>query len=516
MVAQEVIPYFSLPYPEESFYSEIARYGRHTGKIPDGRLLLELYGSRAVHALVDLPVRISQLVNRTPVQYYMTAEEIIHKHTLLPFYSAFLGRERSKLIMSSMLSGEGIDRFANIFSGYNLDNSTMRFCSECLKEDYQKYGEPYWHRIWRIPGVDVCLKHRTFLTGGCRICGQQYLQHKKQYQCLDLKCECGQQFCGATQLVRGNEIDQKQLNYAEDAWTLLIQQAKFEPDYLRHLYTEKLKELGFATFHGAVRVDQLANKLIDYYGREFLRLMGSLISIDSQDCWFLPLLRKPKSTIHPVRHMLLIRFLFGSVGELISVGDQPFKPFGDGPWPCLNPASNHYGQASAQLICMKRHKSKRPFGVFSCKCGFVYTRIGPDKSPEDRYNRSYILHYGEQWKSALADLFFNQKLNLSQIARLFGVCQPTVRNHLEKLRSGQKIDSYRHWNDSERETIKETYREKMIRILGEHPNITRSQLENMAKKEYAWLLDWDSEWFEQQLPCPLPRINNFYALSKTY
>ena len=65
----------------------------------------------------------------------------------------------------------------------------------------------------------------------------------------------------------------------------------------------------------------------------------------------------------------------------------PAKPFGEGPYPCLNPVADHQGQptiASAEMSsAMDRRKKIR--AVFGCpRCGYTYLRYGPDKTVDDR------------------------------------------------------------------------------------------------------------------------------------
>ncbi len=39
----------------------------------------------------------------------------------------------------------------------------FRFCSICLREDVEQYGEPYWHRVHQVAGVLVCPIHQVWL-----------------------------------------------------------------------------------------------------------------------------------------------------------------------------------------------------------------------------------------------------------------------------------------------------------------------------------------------------------------
>src|SRR5690606_403795 len=114
-------------------------------------------------------------------------------------------------------------------------------------------------------------------------------------------------------------------------------------------------------------------------------------------------------TAHPIRHLLLSRFLGISLHDLF-YKKMEYKPFGDGPWPCLNAAADHYLKP---VVCDLKvsHSTdlKCPVGTFSCTCGFVYTRSGPDESEDARYRFGRIKAFGTVWEEKLKELV-NQKL----------------------------------------------------------------------------------------------------------
>ncbi|SCD86955.1 TniQ family protein [Streptomyces sp. PpalLS-921] len=55
--------------------------------------------------------------------------------------------------------------------------SSPRFCPSCLAGDgtpaQQVHGGP-WHKLWHLPVVFTCIKHRTYLKADCPDCGQPH------------------------------------------------------------------------------------------------------------------------------------------------------------------------------------------------------------------------------------------------------------------------------------------------------------------------------------------------------
>lgn len=83
-------------------------------------------------------------------------------------------------------------------------------------------------------------------------------------------------------------------------------------------------------------------------------------------------------------------------------------PFGSGPWPCLNSASQHLGQrliTTVELSTTTRRHRRVPLGTFRCACGFAYSRLGPDKSDLDQYHIDNYVSFGDEWDNRVRDLF---------------------------------------------------------------------------------------------------------------
>ena len=45
----------------------------------------------------------------------------------------------------------------------NQSKQLLKFCPACFENDISRYGEAYWHRTHQIPGILVCLEHKTLL-----------------------------------------------------------------------------------------------------------------------------------------------------------------------------------------------------------------------------------------------------------------------------------------------------------------------------------------------------------------
>lgn len=83
------------------------------------------------------------------------------------------------------------------------------------------------------------------------------------------------------------------------------------------------------------------------------------------------------------------------------------QPFGTGPWPCLNSACEHLGQrliTTVEVSMTARRRKRVPLGTFRCRCGFAYSRVGPDRSELDQYHIDEYVSFGEQWDKRVQEL----------------------------------------------------------------------------------------------------------------
>ncbi len=46
----------------------------------------------------------------------------------------------------------------------------IRYCPQCLDQDYLTWGEPYWHRVHQLPSVFFCPEHHCALSTSCPEC----------------------------------------------------------------------------------------------------------------------------------------------------------------------------------------------------------------------------------------------------------------------------------------------------------------------------------------------------------
>jgi hypothetical protein len=537
-----MIHFFPQPYEDELLYSVLARYHIRSGNISPKATMKELFGSNTATAIIDLPSNLDNLIENMPVTARYTAEKLIFNHTLYPFYSIFLPQERAELVLNSMKGNNGgdIHTRAGISASSISSKQYLQFCPKCLNEDREKHGEFYWHRVHQIPGVMVCPKHKVLLQDSkvlvhsqnkheyipaneenCRIDECIIPDEGKEVRAITLLKYLNNGVKNKTALKDLDAILEKLWILSNDAQCLLNQKISPKPmDWFYHQYISKLIENGIANINGNVRQEELVDGFISYYGKEFLHIVQSTVNKVDESNWLGMIIRKHRKTFHPIRHLLMIHYLGLTLGEVF-YKELDYKPFGESPWPCLNAGAEHYlQQVVKDLKVAYGADVKSPIGTFTCSCGFIYTRRGPDGNEEDRYKLGRIKQFGQVWENKLKKLV-NKRLSLNETARQLKVDANTVKKYVKKLELKvywENRTEYVKENTSDKHTVyKEEYaislanhRQEWKGLMKQFPEKSKTELRKMNKALYAWLYRNDRDWLNQNSPeiVVIPTINN--------
>ncbi|MCB2291705.1 TnsD family transposase [Clostridium sp. CS001] len=507
-----MVSFFPIIYEGEILYSAIARYNMRSGNISPKATLEDLFGSRTVSAVMALPSNIDNFIKNMPINCKYSSEEIIYKHTLFPFYTAFLSPQRAEKIYQLMIgeNGGSIYSSVGIMASSVIENTYFKFCTECNKENKERWGQFYWNRTHQIPGITICPKHKTLLLDS-KVLIHSHNKH-------EFICATEENCCVDNITSYPNKILDKISILAEDIEKLF--NAKFSNMsmvWFEDQYTTKLIYLGIANVNGQIKQNELVRSFIDYYGEEFLTAVQSTISVEDESNWISMIVRKHRKTFHPIRHLLLMQFLGFSLEELFNIKVE-YKPFGDSPWPCLNGGAEHYLKPVVEdLEITYDGKSKKTIGTFTCSCGFVFSRSGPDADINDIYKIGRIKNFGSVWEEKLKELF-DKRLSLRAIARELRVDAKTVEKYadllgLELYWKTEKVEKVADvaieiFNDNKND--KQHYRHEWELLIGKFPKKSKTELRNMNKGVYIWLYRYDREWLNENSPKVIKkfRVNN--------
>ena len=157
-------------YPNELFYSFICRTYVRSG-VGSSKEFTKLVFAKGT----DQPKTgfINKLKNdfKSKLNKQLSDIDILSKHTFFNFYRRFLTREEKEKAISEIINGKS--SFNYLHTPVIKENTHLRYCSKCVEEDRNNYGEAYFHIEHQLEKVKVCVHHHcklleTKIFYGCK------------------------------------------------------------------------------------------------------------------------------------------------------------------------------------------------------------------------------------------------------------------------------------------------------------------------------------------------------------
>lgn len=495
---------FPDPYFDEIFYSMCARHYDKLLYSNKAGFLRDLF-DKDMHPSVDLPHRLGYFVDKLPLKRFFTVDHLIDHHTLFPLYNPFLSEERSHQLREKMVTGNEqlIHKTVGRASADVPHLNRLRYCPLCAKDERVNFGECYWHRLHQIPGVEICPIHKVFLENS-EIRMQSHLREfvPAEHAVMPVNAR----------IATSSPFYESFLNIAEDTFYLLQHPVKpLSPHLIHEKYHALLAQHGFITAGGQARIIELLQAFLDYYPQELLvRLHCELkLTRHLHNAWVSKVIHQTKFQ-HPLLHILVIRFLESTAESFLSKHIEAPKPFGSGPWPCLNPVCEQYRQKCITTCQIATGVKGHPFARFTCKCGFTYYRSGPDILPEDVFKKDRILSYGSVWEVQLREMWSNPDLSLSEVARSLGVEIDSINRFAAKIHLPVPRDPIRssafgkQRGRMARKSIA-WYEAQWLDLIKEYPEESLWALRRRKPGVHDHLKKYDGEWFLAHCPTKKPR-----------
>lgn len=466
--------FFPVPYPDEILSSTLARYSVRSGNTKIIHNLEDLFSTRKCIAVMELPTRLDTLIKNMPVGNQYSSEYFIYKHTMFPYYAAFITKERAEKVISVMKSGEGDTYVRTGLISSNIPlNEHYKFCPECMKEDRKLYGELYWHRVHQAAGVFVCQKHKVPLFNS-KILIRGYNRQRFIRPTAD-NCNVD------SPILYSSDLIEKLFLLAQDAEILLNNSFNFKPpSWFKNHYRQKLVEKGYAKLNNMIHQKRLSQDILDYYGEEFLSFVHCRIPFKGECKWISDLTRDNEKTIHTLRHLVLARFLGISVQELFMEANDLLT--------------------SIALSTSVELDQK----IISLYTKSIDATVGEGANNNTINNKeTYIL----LWEERLKELC-NKKLSLRQIAKELNSTPKTIKRHILsngiepfwKYNGGKRYGD-KDYKDTEDFKIKQKEsRKKWLSLIEQYPRKSRNELRYIDVTLSTWLLRYDKEWMLENSP----------------
>jgi len=304
-------PAFLSWLPGETLFSLISRHHYFWGHALSSRTCEQFFDHPRAGSQHDVPSRLSSFVAGT-AGCFGGVEKIAMNHTLLSYYAAFISAEELENAVACM-AGDSVAHLKfrlGILTSRFRANHPLKACEACMKDDRTTYGWAYWHMDHQYPGVWTCQKHSQQLrestlkaTGVERF--QWHLPDENHFR--EWPAE-----------KRNAMLDARtQLQSLSSQVSDLVSQAsvrRIDTARLHEVYRAELERRQWVSSGGNFRMPMIASSFLGYV--QNLRVLPELealpASMDEAITQLSRLLRPPRSGTHPLRHLVLINWLFGS------------------------------------------------------------------------------------------------------------------------------------------------------------------------------------------------------------
>lgn len=492
-VGEKMLSYFPKFYNDELLYSAISRYHMVSGNQNYKTTLLEIFDSDKKIPILEFAANLSALINKLPVDFQIESKNIIYNHTMLPLYSPFLPEERKESIIKTILynDGRGVKTKIGIVAGDVCPKADLMYCPLCSREEYEKYGESYFHRLHQVQGVFICSIHKCLLK---KYPIKRITQSRIRYIKMDNKI--------LDQMVEYDipNID-KHIRIAEYAEYILNNDLdSFNQEKVHKKYIELLQKKGLVNVNGRIKQKKVFEEFKSFFNEDLLNTLQSNIDYNNEYNWLKVLLRKPRRVVHPLRQILFIMFICESIEQFFidDIYTDNVQRY-----PCLNHFCNNYNKLTIDdYVVTADYKTREPIITVKCTCGFIYSR----KMFKENSTFGRVKEYGVLWEKHLQDLLMEKKHSVRSLSRIMKCDPKTIVKYADKLGLKKLIKTNMNISYKKDISLKSTkinfeeYKKNIIDYIRKNNNAGRKEIKAQLYKQYMWLYKNDRCWLNENLP----------------
>lgn len=498
-----LIPSFLL---DEILFSWGSRYHLLSGNPIASDSTRQLFGDKARGMLHDFPCRLKMLEERTQGAIG-TATELAKTRTILPFYLPFRPAASENAAFAAVNDEKlgSLKYQLGLLTSIFRANHPLKACLVCMDHDRRMHGTAYWHLTHQYPGVWTCGLHETILlesTVKSNGVGRFNWFLPDQRYLVNMPTMTAQN--QSLMLCRGDLHAMSAIvsSFVSDL------DIRFDLDVVRDMYRSALVTAGFAK--GSDRVDIQAAS-VDFVEAvrplRNLREFAALPQDVNGGVNFLMRMTRPyRSVPHPLRHLCLIYWLFGSWSRFMSVyrlreNVQVVTDISEK----IGSDEQHRSIADPRkdsLIRLVRDEARSARSAASTVGIDMTTAMTWLASAGIATKRRPKIIRGELRERLLKDLA--QGVDKQEAAARYEVSIQSVTTTLRTEPGLNKL-----WQDVRQEKKKETMRHTWRTVVAEHGEKGVKHLRSLAPAPYAWLYRNDAEWLKLTIEdIPLRREGN--------
>jgi transposase len=415
-------------------------------------------------------------------------QQLLRGRTLFGFYAPFLSTEDERTVLQSLL-GDGTGAWEKLGikrAGINRINP-LKLCPDCVREQIAAVGYAYWKTEQQLPTAYVCKTHADWLqlvvVPQRRGALQAFHAPDDPHELINL-------------LQPDTTKDEKKRMLRLGDWGDYIfgsRGLRLTETTLRHCYLHQAKVRGWLTFEGTVRMQQLRDAFVKEHQvilRHFDKeLFGNLMGINGGFLAYL--VRQLPSRRHPIKHLLLINFLFEQEAELIEVTEKVQAAYADGGEPAIK-----------KLLCDARERLYHFVAVEGQSMNRAAAAVGIPVSRAAKYLNKRGVEQRERRPRIVGTNKERQLLEMlaagqdrKKITQALGLGVAFIKDYL-----ASKPQLKEEWEKKYHSQQLSRHRERLLAVLEENPGVPIKSIRRIPGNGFQWLYNHDREWLRLILP----------------
>lgn len=482
--------------PGETLFSLISRHHYFSGQALSARTCEQFFGHPRAGSQHDLPSRLAHFVSRTN-QCFGDVETVARNHTLLAYYAAFISPEELNNAIACM-AGESVVHLKlrlGILTSRFRANHPLKSCRACMADDRSTFGWAYWHMEHQYPGVWICQKHGLqLLESDLKATGVERFQwhlpaagHLRQWPADPQKA----MLAGHTAL---QNLSRQVIDLTANALDRSIQTSR-----LHEVYRAELVRRDWVTRGGSFRMPVIAASLLDHV--KHLRAVPELEALpttaDEAAIQLGRLLRPPRSGTHPLRHMVLINWLFGSAEAFWQAQASALNP----------PVALPKAIFSADQKSDNRNKDpqrEQLVGLLTVQKQSARTAakaIGIDVGTAMSWAAQAGLSVSRRPKKLVAEL---RQRTIAELQNGIDKAVVAVKAQVSVVTITKlllsEVGLHASWRQAREQRARATAREVWVHLLQTQPGVGIKLLRALEPAAFAWLYRNDRAWLDSHKP----------------
>lgn len=476
---------------DETLYSWVARYHVLSSNACSRTTSRQLFGNPRAALRTDFPVQLDALVERT-AGAFGGAAQIAHQHSAFGAFAPFLGVGLFGKVSQAMRAGDSfaIGRMMGLITSRIGTPAPLKSCAACADEDVRSHCVAHWRVEQQLPGARICPKHGVLLRVATEAA---HLRARRQQLLLPHMLNADE--WGELPRVCSSVMDvlQRVEFWGRALWAKSEQEVRFfETEVLRDTYVRQAAREGWSGGDGRLMFRPMCHELRSRFaGLEAVPGFEFIAAAHGVTGGFVgSLLRQYLGRQHPVKHLLLLAFLFESPEAFLAAYDETakiaaaerrtllteeragltrqLKALVQGQGLSVSRAADELGMTVKLAIrCLQR--AKVPYG----------TRprvVGTDREKKIEL----MLSRGEDSHVVASSLAIRRNFIKDYLA---------ARPELREL-----------WRQRYFERKRDAYRQGFLTTLAENPGVPIKKIRRLPNNGFQWLYNNDRAWLVENLP----------------